>query len=154
MLRAARAAASEAGQLVTRQLTALAQSGLRSTLDQTLPSPRERSRSGRRSCRSGVAQQRAALATAMGVTQPIASRSSMSPRRAGIRPPLLITCNTRRLDQRADLGAAVSDEKAAKEFATAEKHLVIPLSIFSARRERSHFTTTRCTITTRRQDST
>ena len=126
VLRAARAAQANR-QLVSRQLGALAQSELRSTLDVNFSKVLE-SEADLAVVRaeSGVAQERVILATAMGASQPIRSAlADVSPSGEAL-PPSPDDLQRQALAQRADLGAAQSEEKASKEFALAEKRLSYP----------------------------
>jgi outer membrane protein len=126
VLRAAQAAQANR-QLIVRQLSALAQSQLRSTLDvnfaQVLESEAEVAVVR---AQSVVAQQRARLATTMGLQQPVAATlrdvaSSTEPL-----PPnpdgLLQQAHT----QRADLNAAQAEQQAAQKFALSERRLSYP----------------------------
>jgi outer membrane protein len=126
VLRAAKAAQANR-QLISRQLSALAQSGLRSTLDVNFAKVLE-SEADLAVVRaeSSVAQERARLATVMGASQPIiATLADVSPTAEGL-PPAPDDLQQQALTQRADLGAAKSEEKAAKEFALSEKRLSYP----------------------------
>jgi outer membrane protein len=126
VLRAAKAAQVNR-QLVSRQLGALAQSDLRSTLDVNFARVLE-SEADLAVVRaeSGVAQARARLATAMGASQPVnASLADVYPS-GELLPPSPDDIQRQALSQRADLGAAQFQEKAAKEFALSEKRLSYP----------------------------
>ncbi len=126
VLRAAKAAQSNR-QLVSRQLGALAQSELRSTLDVNFAKVLE-SEADLAVVRaeSEVAQERSRLATAMGASQPISTAlTDVSPTGDGL-PPAPDALQHQALAQRADLGAAQSEEKASKEFALSEKRLSYP----------------------------
>jgi outer membrane protein len=126
VLRAAKAAQSNR-QLVSRQLGALAQSELRSTLDVNFAKVLE-SEADLAVVRaeSEVAQERSRLATAMGALQPIsAALTDVSPTGEGL-PSAPDDLQHQALKQRADLGAAQSEEKASKEFALSEKRLSYP----------------------------
>ena len=126
VLRAAKAAQANR-QLVSRQLSALAQSELRSTLDVNFAKVLE-SEADLAVVRaeSSVAQQRARLATAMGASQPIiAELADVSPGVEGL-PSAPDGLQQQALTQRADLGAAQSEEKAAEQFALSEKRLSYP----------------------------
>lgn len=126
VLRAAKAAEANR-QLVSRQLGALAQSNLRSTLDVNFAKVLESEAAlAVVRAKSSVAQQRARLATAMGASQPInAALADVSPGTEGL-PPAPDDLQQQALTQRADLGAAQSEEKAAKEFSLSEKRLSYP----------------------------
>lgn len=126
VLRAAKAAQGNR-QLVSRQLSALAQSELRSTLDVNFAKVLE-SEADLAVVRaeSAVAQERARLATSMGASQPVsASLADVSPTGDAL-PPSPDGLQHQALSQRADLGAAQSEEKASKEFALSEKRLSYP----------------------------
>jgi len=133
VLKAAKAAQANR-QLVSRQLSALAQSELRSTLDVNFAKVLE-SEADLAVVRaeSGVAQERARLATAVGASQPVsASLADVSPSGEAL-PPSPDDLQHSALAQRADLGAAQSEEKAAKDFALSEKRLSYPsLNILGA----------------------
>lgn len=133
ILRAARAAQANR-QLVSRQLDALAQSELRSTLDVNFAKVLE-SEADLAVVRaeSGVAQERVMLATAMGISQPIRSALVDVSPRGEVLPPSPDDLQHQALMQRADLGAAQSEEKASKEFALSERRLSYPsLNILGA----------------------
>ncbi len=119
---------------MSRQLGALAQSELRSTLDVNFAKVLE-SEADLAVVRaeSGVAQERARLATAMGASQPVsASLADVTPIGEAL-PPSPDNLQRQAVSQRADLGAAQSQEKAAKEFALSEKRLSYPtLNILGA----------------------
>lgn len=125
VLRAAQAALANRG-LVFRQLSALAQSELRSTLDvnfaKVLQSEAELAVVR---AESVVAQQRAHLATAMGVSQPVASQLV----EVGL-PDALPADSDQLLSsataQRADLKAAQAQQHAAVQVALSEKRLNYP----------------------------
>ena len=126
VLRAAREALSNRA-LVSRQLSALAQSELKSTLDvhfaAVLQSEAELAVVRAESI---VAQQRAHLATTMGLQGPVSTPLADIPATADKLPPapddLLASGQT----QRADLNAAQSRQKASAEFALSEKRLSYP----------------------------
>lgn len=133
VLRAAKAAQANR-QLVTRQLSTLAQSELRSTLDVNFAKVLE-SEADLAVVRaeSGVAQERTRLATAMGASQPIIAVLGDISLSAEALPPSPYDLQQEAVAQRADLGAAQSEEKAAKEFALSEKRLSYPsLNILGA----------------------
>lgn len=126
VLQAAKAAQGNR-QLVSRQLGALAQSELRSTLDVNFAKVLE-SEADLAVVRaeSAVAQQRSRLATAMGASQPIsAPLTDVTPPVDGL-PPSPDDLQPQALAQRADLGAMQFQEKAAKDFAQSEKRLSYP----------------------------
>jgi outer membrane protein len=126
VLRAAQAAQTNR-HLVSRQLSALADSELRSTLDvnfaKVLESEAELTVVR---AQSAVAQQRARLATAIGSAQPIVATLSDKSAPADSLPPdaesYLQTART----QRADLNAIREQQLAANKFALSEKRLSYP----------------------------
>jgi outer membrane protein len=133
VLRAAKAA-QDNRHLISRQLSALANSELRSTLDvnfaKVLESEAELTvvRS-----ESTVAQQRARLATAMGSAQPITAALTEAPSPTnGLSPDpasYLKTATT----QRADLSALQEQQRSAAQFALSEKRLSYPtLNVLAA----------------------
>lgn len=126
VLRAAQAAQANR-QLVVRQLSALAQSQLRSTLDvnfaQVLESEAELAVVR---ARSQVEQQRARLTTAMGLQQPVSASlvdGSAAVEQLPAGPEVLLSQANA---QRADLSAAQAQQRAAQQFANAEKRLRYP----------------------------
>ncbi len=125
VLRAAQAAQANR-HLIARQLGALAQSELRSTVDvnfaQVLASEADLAVV---QAKSVVAQQRARLATAMGATQTI-SAPVVDPPTPDTLPPDPESMLQDAQNQRADLNAAVAQEHAAQQLATAEKRLNYP----------------------------
>jgi outer membrane protein len=133
VLRAAQAAQANR-QLVARQLSALAQSELRSTLDvQFATVLLNEAELAVVRAESVVAQQRAHLATAMGLPQPVAAKLSdvtlSSKALAPLQDGLLQQAQT----QRADLQAAEAQQHAAQQFAIAEKRLSSPtLNVLAA----------------------
>jgi outer membrane protein len=126
VLRAAKAAQGNR-QLVSRQLNALAQSELRSTLDVNFAKVLE-SEADLAVVRaeSGVEQERASLTTAMGVEQQVAAPLTDVPPSADALPLSPDDLKSQAIVQRADLAAAQSSEKAAKDFALSEKRLSYP----------------------------
>lgn len=126
VLRAAQAALANR-RLISRQLAQLAQSQLRSTLDvqfaDVLVNQADLSVV---QAESIVAQQRAHLATAMGLQQPVsASLSDVAPASEPLPPApdiLLQQANA----QRPDLQAAYAQQDAAKHLAAAERRLSYP----------------------------
>jgi outer membrane protein len=133
VLRAAQAALDNRT-LIARQLGALAQSELRSTLDVNFASVLEsQAQLAVVRAQSLVAQQRARLATAMGTTQQIAaSLEQVAPGDASLpaAPEDLVASTSA---QRADLSAARAQEHAAQQFASAEKRLSYPtLNVLAA----------------------
>ena len=126
VLRAAKAAQTNR-QLVSRQLDALVQSELKSTLDVNFANVLE-SEADLAVVRaeSAVAQERSSLATAMGASQPIStSLADVSPSGDGL-PPSPDDLQHQALSQRADFGAAQAEERASKEFALSERRLSYP----------------------------
>lgn len=125
VLRAAQAAQANR-HLIAKQLNALAQSELKSTVDvnfaEVLASEADLSVVR---ARSVVAQQRARLATAMGSTRTITAplAEPISPDALPVDPDDL---QVGAQDQRADLNAAKAQQHAAQQFATAEKRLSYP----------------------------
>jgi outer membrane protein len=126
VLRAAQAAQANR-QLISRQLSALAQSQLRSTLDVNFADVLEsQAELAVVQARSTVAQQRAHLATAMGLQQPVAAAlSDVAPLSAAL-PPAPDDLLQQARSQRADLSAAEAEQNAAQQFATSEKKLSYP----------------------------
>jgi outer membrane protein len=133
VLRAAKAAQANR-QLISRQLSALADSELRSTLDvnfaKVLESEAELSVV---QAESMEAQQRAKLATAIGSSQPITGTLMDVSIPADSLPPdaesYLQTART----QRADLNAVKEQQLAANQFALSEKRLSYPtLNVLAA----------------------
>ncbi len=133
VLRAAEAALANR-QLVARQLTELAKSQLRSTLDvqfaEVLVNQTELAVV---QAQSAVGQQRARLATAMGLQQPVsAALSDVAPSSEPL-PPALDDLLRQAQEQRADLGAAEEQQHAAERFAAAERRLSYPtLNVLAA----------------------
>ena len=131
--RAARAALENRA-LVSRQLSTLAESELKSTLDvnfaKVLQSEAELAVVR---AESAVAQQRSHLATAMGLLAPVASPLVDLPATADALPPTPDSLLPQGVAQRADLSAAQSRQKAAAEFALSEKRLSYPtLNVLAA----------------------
>jgi len=133
VLRAAQAAQANR-ELISRQVSALAQSELRSTLDvnfsQVLESEAELAVVR---AQSVVAQQRAQLATAMGLQQPVtAALSDVTPSNETL-PATPDDLLRQAQVQRADLNAAQAQQHAAREFALSEKRLSYPtLNVLAA----------------------
>ncbi len=126
VLRAAQAAQANRA-LISRQVSALAQSELRSTLDvnfaQVLESEAELAVVR---AQSVVAQQRALLTTAMGLQQPVtAALSDVTPSNEAL-PATPDDLVRQAQIQRADLNAAQAQQHAAREFALSEKRLSYP----------------------------
>jgi outer membrane protein len=133
VLRAAQAA-QDNRQLISRQLSALAQSQLRSTLDVNFANVLEsEAELAVVRAKSTVAQQRVHLATAMGLQQPVTaplSDVSLSNDALPISPDDLLQ---QAQSQRADLNAAQAQQHAAQQFALSEKKLSYPtLNVLAA----------------------
>jgi len=133
VLRAAQAA-KDNRQLISRQLLALAQSQLRSTLDVNFADVLEsEAELALVRAKSTVAQQRVHLATAMGLQQPVTaplSGVSLSNDALPISPDDLLQ---QAQSQRADLHAAQAQQHAAQQFALSEKKLSYPtLNVLAA----------------------
>jgi outer membrane protein len=126
VLRAARAALDNRT-LISRQLSALAQSELRSTLDvnfaQVLQSEAELAVVR---AESVVAQQRSHLATAMGSQAPVNTPLADVSATADALPPAPDNLIAQGQTQRADLNAAQSQQQASAEFALSERRLNYP----------------------------
>ena len=133
VLRAAQAAESNR-QLVAHQLSELAQSQLRSTLDvqfaEVLVNQAELAIV---QATSLVAQDRAHLATTMGLTQPVAAALADQTPGSDPLPPSADYLLPLAQAQRADLQAAKARQSAAQHFETAERRLSYPrLNILAA----------------------
>jgi outer membrane protein len=126
VLRAA-AAARDNRALISRQLSALAQSELRSTLDVNFANVLEsEAELAVVRAQSLVAQQRSHLATAMGLPQPVTA-PLVEPQAAMDALPVSPDDLMKQAQaQRADLGAVQAQAQAAQEFATSEKRLSYP----------------------------
>ncbi|GAA3766080.1 hypothetical protein [Terriglobus aquaticus] len=126
VLRAAQAAQANR-HLISRQLSALAQSELRSTLDVNFASVLESEADlAVVRAQSIVAQHRARLATAVGSQRPI-MESLVEPSGSGdARPGSPDALQQQAQAQRADLAAAQAQQQAAQELALAEKRLKYP----------------------------
>ena len=126
VLRAARAALENRA-LISRQLSALAQSELRSTLDvnfaKVLQSEAELAVVRAESI---VAQSRSRLATAMGLQRPVAATLADVQATPDALPSAPDELLMQGLAQRADLAAAQLQQKASAEFALSEKRLSYP----------------------------
>lgn len=126
VLRAADAARANRA-LVARQLSALAQSELRSTVDVNFANVLEsEAELAVVRARSSVMQDRSRLATAMGVSQTI-QNTLVEPQGEptplpGAPEDLLKQAQV----QRADLNAATAQQRAAQDFASSEKRLSLP----------------------------
>jgi len=125
VLRAAQAAQSNR-HLIARQLNALAQSELRSTVDvnfaEVLASEADLAVV---QAQSEVAQQRARLTTAMGATKTI-NAPLVEPAAPDSLPPDPDSLQSEAQSQRPDLDAAEAQQRAAQQFASAEKRLRYP----------------------------
>jgi outer membrane protein len=125
VLRAAREAQANR-QLISKQIGALAQSQLRSTLDVNFANVLEsEAELAVVRAESVVQQERAHLATAMGEPQPITAMLKEEPLPTAL-PPNATSFLAQALTQRADLSAAVSLEHASERFAAAENRLSYP----------------------------
>ncbi len=126
VLRAAQAAQANR-HLISRQLAALAQSELRSTLDVNFARVLESEADlAVVRAQSVVAQQRVRLATAMGQQQPITA-PLVDATVSGAMPPLTPdSLQQQAQQQRADLNAAQAQQQSANAFALSEKRLSYP----------------------------
>jgi len=125
VLRAAREAQSNR-QTISRQIGALAESQLRSTLDVNFANVLEsEAELAVLRAESAVAQQRSRLASAIGQTQPVTATLAAEALPSPL-PPDATTFLAQAQAQRADLNAALSRQRAADEFASAEKRLSYP----------------------------
>jgi outer membrane protein len=120
-------AAQDNRHLISRQLSALANSELRSTLDVNFATVLEsEAELTVVKAESTVAQQRARLATAMGTSQPItAALTDVPPPADGLSPDPGSYLKTA-IVQRADLSALQAQQQAAAQFALSEKRLSYP----------------------------
>ena len=127
VLRAALAAQANR-RLISRQISALAQSELKSTLDVNFAKVLEsEAELAVVRAQSAVARQRAQLATAMGLQQPVtAVLSDVAPHQDKSLPPAPDDLLNEAQSQRADLSAAQAQQHAASEFALSEKRLSYP----------------------------
>jgi len=127
VLRAAQAAQANR-QLISRQISALAQSELKSTLDVNFAKVLEsEAELAVVRAQSAVARQRAQLATAMGLQQPVtAVLSDVALSQNEPLPPAPDDLLKEAQSQRADLNAAQAEQHAAREFAISEKRLSYP----------------------------
>jgi outer membrane protein len=124
VLRAAQAAQGNR-QLVSRQLSALAQSELKSTLDVNFAKVLESEADlAVVRAQSEVEQARSHLATAMGVAQVV--QAPLVDPVTPAEPPAPDALQQQAQTLRADLSADVDQQKAAQEFALAEKRLSYP----------------------------
>jgi len=126
VLRAAQAAQANR-QLISRQLSELAKSQLRSTLDVNFANVLEsEAELAVVRAQSAVAQQRVRLATTMGLQQPITvplNDVSLTKDALPFSPDDLLR---QAQSQRADIKAVQAEQHAAQQFATAEKRLSYP----------------------------
>jgi outer membrane protein len=127
-------AALDNRKLISRQIDALTQSELRSTLDLNFAKVLEsEAELAVVRARSEVAQQRAALATAMGLEQTVTSSLVAPAAAADALPGSPEELQQQAVAQRADLSAITAQQNAAQSFATAEKRLSYPtLNVFGA----------------------
>lgn len=133
VLHAAQAALANR-RLVLRQLDVLEQNQLRSTLDVNFAAVLvSQAKLAVVQAQSEVSQARAKLATAMGESQSIAaSLVDVDPGTEPL-PPGPEALQGQAQLQRADLSAARAEQKAAEQYATAEKRLSLPtLKVFAA----------------------
>lgn len=125
VLRAAREAETNR-QLISRQIGALAQSQLRSTVDVSFADVLEsEAELAVVRAESDVQQQRVSLATAMGETRPITAPLAEEPLPVAL-PPDPASFLTEASTGRADLQAVVAQQKAAAHYAEAERKLDYP----------------------------
>ncbi|AFL88943.1 outer membrane protein [Terriglobus roseus DSM 18391] len=126
VLRAAQAAQANR-HLISRQLSALAQSELRSTLDVNFANVLESEADlAVVQAQSVVAQDRSRLATAMGQGKPVTEALTEPATIADTLPPAPDALQQQAQTQRADLSAAQASQQAAHEMALAEKRLSYP----------------------------
>ncbi len=127
-------AAQENRQLISRQLSALAQSQLRSTLDVQFANVlvNEAELAVVRA-QSAVARERARLATAIGQEQPVTAKLIDIAAGSETLPPVPDELLRQAEAQRADLSAAEAQQHAAQQFAVAEKRKSYPsLNVLAA----------------------
>lgn len=125
VLRAAQEAQANR-QLILKQVTALAQSQLRSTLDVNFAGVLEsQAELAVVQAQAAVQEQRAQLATAMGEGQPVSAPLAQEPL-PQLFPATPADLLTEALQDRADLNEARANQLAAERFATAEKRLSYP----------------------------
>lgn len=126
VLRAAQAVLSNR-QLISRQLRALAQSELRSTLDVNFAGVLEsQAELAVVHAQSLLEQARARLATSMGSPQPLALQLADVGTAAEPLPPAPDDLQIQAQAQRADLSALFAQQRAAENFAKAEHRLHYP----------------------------
>jgi outer membrane protein len=133
VLRAARAAQANRA-LISRQLAALAQSELRSTLDVNFAKVLEsEAELAVIRAQSTIAQQRNRLATAMGSTQPVGAALEDVPPSSQPQPLPVGDLAQQAQARRADLSAVQAQQHGAQEFASSEKRLSYPaLNVLAA----------------------
>jgi outer membrane protein len=125
VLRAAREAQANR-QLISKQIGALAQSQLRSTLDVNFAAVLEsEAELAVVRAESAVQQQRSHLATSMGMSQPVTATLVEEALPTALSPDAS-SFLAQALAQRADLKATVAREDSAQRFAMAEKRLSYP----------------------------
>jgi outer membrane protein len=125
VLRAAREAQSNR-HLISKQIGALADSQLRSTLDVNFAAVLEsEAELAVVRAESAVQQQRSHLASSMGMSQPVRAVLTEEPLPAAL-PPDASTFLAQAFAQRADLKATIAWEDSAQRFAAAEKRLSYP----------------------------
>jgi outer membrane protein len=113
-------------QLIVRQISALAGSQLRSTLDVSFASVLEsEAELAVVRAESSVQQQRTRLATAMGQLQPVTATLAEEQLPSQLPPDPSLFLAQAGL-QRADLNAAISQQQAASHFAESERRLSYP----------------------------
>jgi outer membrane protein len=133
VLRAAKEAQANR-HLISSQLSALADSGLRSTLDVNFAKVLE-SEAELTVVRtdSAVAEQRSRLATAMGASQPVTATLSKMAASQEPMPPSAESYLQTATTQRADLSAIKAEQQAAADLALSEKKLSYPtLSVLAS----------------------
>jgi outer membrane protein len=126
VLRAAQAALANR-QLISHQLSELAQSELRSTLDVNFSRVLEsQAELAVVQAQSMVDRQRARLATTMGSEHPVTATLADVDSTNNALPPAPDDLLRQAVTQRADLSAARSQQQAARQFALSEKRLSYP----------------------------
>jgi len=133
VLRAAKAA-QDNRHLISRQLSALANSELRSTLDVNFAKVLEsEAELAVVKAESAVAQERARLATAMGASQPVNAMLAEVTAPSDPLSPDPASYLQSAVSQRADLSAVEAQQQAAAQFAISEKKLSYPtLNVLAA----------------------
>ncbi len=125
VLRAAQEAQANRA-LISRQVNALAQSQLRSTLDVNFAGVLEsQAELAVVQARTAVEQGRAELGTAMGTDRPLAAMLVPEPLPQAL-PPDPAALLTEASGQRADLQATRAEQQAARHYAAAERRLSYP----------------------------